>query len=192
MVLETPRLRLREFLADDLAALRRVEGSPEVLRHMTYARRTESDYEDFLFGCRHHALEVPRVTWELAVVPSGEATPIGRCGLKLEDERRQAMVWYLLDPARWGSGYATEAVTGLLSFAFEALGVHRVYADIDPRNPASARVCERAGMRREAHFVENVEIRGEWCDTWIYAVLRREWRASSSAGRGARGAAGTG
>jgi RimJ/RimL family protein N-acetyltransferase len=114
-----------------------------------------------------------RATWELAV-DDGSGV-VGRCGLGLQDGGRQGMVWYLLDPAVHGRGYAAEAARALLAFAFDTLGVHRVFADIDPRNPASARVCERLGMWREAWFVENVEVRGEWCDTWIYGLLRREW-----------------
>jgi RimJ/RimL family protein N-acetyltransferase len=113
--------------------------------------------------------------WELAVARGDRL--VGRAGLACKDQGRQAMIWYLLDPAVWGRGYATEAARALVAFAFEGLGVRRVYADVDPRNGASARVCERLGMRREAHFVEDVEVRGEWCDTAIYALLAREWAA---------------
>jgi ribosomal-protein-alanine N-acetyltransferase len=178
-MLRTSRLLLREFVAADLPPLRAIESSPDVLRHMTYARSSEADYDAFLRDCAGYAAADPRESWELAVV--ADDVTIGRCGLKLEDRRRQAMVWYLLDPACWGRGYATEAVGALLAFAFEELGLHRVYADVDPSNAASARVCERVGMRREAWFVENVEIRGAWCDTWIYGLLHREWVGAKDA-----------
>jgi RimJ/RimL family protein N-acetyltransferase len=88
-----------------------------------------------------------------------------------------AMFWYVLDPAHHGQGYATEAARALLAYSFGELGLHRVWADVDPRNPASMRVCERLGMRKEAHHIENVFIRDEWCDTVIYAMLRREWHS---------------
>jgi RimJ/RimL family protein N-acetyltransferase len=52
-----------------------------------------------------------------------------------------------------------------------------MWADCDPRNPASARVMEKLGMRQEAHFRENSFYKGEWCDSLIYAMLDREWRA---------------
>ena len=85
---------------------------------------------------------------------------------------RQRVVY---DPAVHGKGYATEAARALVAFAFEDLKLHRVWADADPRNPPSMRVMERLGMRKEAHHVENVCIRDEWCDSVIYAMLRREW-----------------
>jgi hypothetical protein len=58
----------------------------------------------------------------------------------------------------------------------------RVCARLDGRNVASARVLERAGLRREAHLVENEFIKGEWTDEMVYAILRREWEARRAAG----------
>ena len=52
------------------------------------------------------------------------------------------------------------------------------------RNAASARVLERLGMRREAHFVENEWLKGEWTDELVYAMLDREWRALTRAADG--------
>ena len=59
---------------------------------------------------------------------------------------------------------------------FDELGLHRIEGRIDARNTPSARVLERLGMRREAHFVQNEFIKGEWTDEVVYAVLAAEWR----------------
>ncbi len=59
--------------------------------------------------------------------------------------------------------------------AFADLGMHRVWAQLDPRNAASARVCERLGMRQEAHFREDIWFKGEWGSTDVYAILASEW-----------------
>ena len=58
---------------------------------------------------------------------------------------------------------------------FGQLGMHRLFGDCDPRNAASARLMERLGMRSEAHHVQNLWAKGEWCDSWIYARLASEW-----------------
>ncbi len=89
----------------------------------------------------------------------------------------QAEVGYVLTPAHYGHGYATEAVGVLLRLGFEDLGLHRIAARCDARNTASARVMERAGLRREAHLVQSEFVKGEWTDELIYAILRREWQA---------------
>ena len=89
----------------------------------------------------------------------------------------QAEVGYVLTPAHYGHGYATEAVGVMLRLGFEDLGLHRIAARCDARNTASARVMERAGLRREAHLVQSEFVKGEWTDELIYAILRREWQA---------------
>jgi len=70
----------------------------------------------------------------------------------------------------------------LLRLGFEGLVLHRIAGHLDARNTASARVLERAGLRREAHLVENEFIKGEWTDELIYAIRRSEWAARQSPG----------
>src|SRR5205823_3093274 len=49
----------------------------------------------------------------------------------------------------------------------------------EARNTASARVLEKAGLRREAHLVENEWVKGEWQSELVYALLEREWQVAS-------------
>jgi RimJ/RimL family protein N-acetyltransferase len=63
----------------------------------------------------------------------------------------------------------------MLDFAFAIMGVHRVVGRTEARNTGSARVLEKLGMRREAHFVENEWVKGEWQSELVYAVQAAEW-----------------
>jgi RimJ/RimL family protein N-acetyltransferase len=65
----------------------------------------------------------------------------------------------------------------VLRLGFEDLGLHRIFGRIDGRNTASARVLERLGMRREAHFIQNEIVKGEWTDEVVYALTEDEWPA---------------
>ena len=87
---------------------------------------------------------------------------------------RQAELWFCLAHAAWGRGYATEAVTALVDHGFGALALHRIFGDCDPRNEASAGVMRKLGMRFEGHLRENYFLKGEWCDSHLYAVLASE------------------
>jgi RimJ/RimL family protein N-acetyltransferase len=87
-------------------------------------------------------------------------------------------VGWMLHPDHGGSGYATEGARALLAFVFETLRAHRAVARLDPRNAASVRLCERLGMRREAHLVEEIWVKGRWQDSATHALLAREWRAA--------------
>lgn len=176
MELVTARLRLREFRDDDWEPLFEMERRPEVVRYLTKEVQSEADVREYVQGIRVSAVEVPRMVYDFALTLHGDDRMLGRCGMRRTDtEPREAMLWYVVAPEHQGRGYAAEAARAVMAYAFDELQLHRVFADCDPRNPASARVMEKIGLRREAHLVENVWIKGEWCDSLIYALLRREW-----------------
>lgn len=95
----------------------------------------------------------------------------------LSAEHRQGEIGFVFNPEHHGHGYATETAGLLLELAFVEFGLHRVIGRLEPRNAASARVLERVGMRREAHFRENEFVKGEWQSELVYAILGHEWRA---------------
>lgn len=101
-----------------------------------------------------------------------EGVPVGDVLLWLTDaERRVAEVGWVLDPAHRGKGFVREAVAEVLRVAFERCGVHRVAAQVDARNAASARLAAAVGMRPEAHLRQDWWNKGEWTDTLIFAML---------------------
>ncbi|MDY7229051.1 GNAT family N-acetyltransferase [Hyalangium rubrum] len=178
MELLTARLKLREFVEEDWGATWPYESNPDVVRYQSHGVRTPEESRKYIQDSMATARESPRRIHDLAVVLKEEGTLIGRCGLKVTDaEQREGALWFILDPSRWGKGYIPEAAEAMLDFGFGTLGLHRVWGDCDPRNTASIRVQEKLGMRREAHFRENVFLKGEWCDSLIHAILDREWAA---------------
>ena len=92
-----------------------------------------------------------------------------------EVEHDTVEVGWIFDPAHGGRGYATEAVRALLDLVFGGLKARRVVARVEARNAASLRLCERVGMRKEAHLVENELFKGEISSEIDYALLSREW-----------------
>jgi RimJ/RimL family protein N-acetyltransferase len=104
---------------------------------------------------------------------------VGMCLLfHFEPPSRRAEIGYTIARGHWARGYATEAVRGLVEYAFGTLDLNRVEADIDPRNAASARLLERVGFRREGHLRERWIVKGEVSDTIFYGLLKSEWHAS--------------
>ena len=90
----------------------------------------------------------------------------------------QLELGWVVHPDFQGRGFAREAAAAVRDFVFETLNPHRVQAFLDARNAASAAICERLGLRREATILEEESNDGEWQDTAIYGVLRREWAAA--------------
>jgi ribosomal-protein-alanine N-acetyltransferase len=176
--LATDRLILREFVEDDWRAVHAIESIPDVVRYQTFAARTEDDARVYVQGILVSAREMPRTTIDLAVTVKGDDTLRGRVGMmRNAAELREAMLWFVIGQPDAGKGYATEAACAMLAYAFEELKLHRVYGDCDDRNVSSARVMEKLGMRREAHFIQNVWIKDEWCDSLNFAMLDHEWAA---------------
>ncbi len=124
------------------------------------------------------AREDPRGTWDLAVVVTATNQLIGRAGLRRSDrEPKDAQVWFASDPASWNQGFASETLTALLTVCFDQLRLHRITAECSPTNAGAVALFEGLGLRREAHFVENVQQGSAWADTALFAMLDREWKA---------------
>lgn len=174
MELRTPRLLLRELRLEDLDAVQAYASDPEVTRYMSWGPNTPEATRSFLEFVTTAAVASPRSVYELGVVESETDRLVGACGLHTNGHG-QAMLGYCLHRDVWGLGYGTEAATAQLRFAFEQLGLHRVWAGTDPENLPSARILEKLGFTREGHLRENVHVRSEWRDTIVFAILDREW-----------------
>ncbi|MBC6458118.1 GNAT family N-acetyltransferase [Actinomadura sp. HBU206391] len=177
--LKTARLILRPYTPADLDALYDLQSRPEVTRYLYFGPRDRDEVREAL----DQKTQAVTLTDEggnlsLAVELAETGQVIGEVILFWRSRaHRQGEVGYLFHPDHGGRGYATEATRVMLRLGFEDLGLHRIIGRIDARNTASGRVLERLGMRREAHFVQNEFVKGEWADEVVYAMLETEWRA---------------
>jgi Acetyltransferases, including N-acetylases of ribosomal proteins len=71
---------------------------------------------------------------------------------------------YKLDGGLQRHGYMTEAVTVMTEFGFEAVGLHRIEANVMPRNVSSLRVLEKCGYQQEGLAKRYLKINGVWED----------------------------
>jgi RimJ/RimL family protein N-acetyltransferase len=180
MMLETPRLVLREFVQDDWPAVHAYASDPQVVRHMGWGPNTEQETRDHLHQTLAQQRLKPRNLYSFAVVLKNEDQLIGGVALRVSDpESRGGFIGYVFNRRYWGQGYATEAALRLLAFGFEKLDLHRIFATCDPRNVASSRVLEKIGMRREGHLRKHKWQKGRWRDSLMYAVLEHEWTPPS-------------
>ncbi|WP_425838781.1 GNAT family N-acetyltransferase [Microbacterium sp. PA5] len=171
-----PRVTLDPLRPDDIEPLYAMQSDPEVCRYLLYEPRTREKVEEVL--ARDAAalrLAEPGDYLQPAIRDEhGDFIGTMYLDLKSVDDRTAEIGWILL-PSAQGRGYAAEAARLLLAYCFDDLGLHRVYAELDPRNDASVALCLRLGMRHEGHFVEDMFLKGEWTDTGRYAILEREW-----------------
>ncbi len=182
--LETDRLVLRPFEPGDLEAVYEIHGDEANARWLYNDPRTRDETAGLLERRIASASIAAEGEWLSAAAVLRDTGELVCDALLLwaSEQHRQGEIGFMTHPAHHGHGYATEAARPLLAFAFETLGLHRVVGRLEPRNIASARVLEKLGMRREAHFIENEWVKGEWQSELVYAMLAGEWtsRPSSS------------
>ncbi|MFH9009603.1 GNAT family N-acetyltransferase [Streptomyces afghaniensis] len=174
----TERLVLRLFAPGDVDDRYAYQSLPDVARYLYRPPLTRE-------GCAESiAARAGGTDWKadgdvllLAVCRADEPGVIGEVVLTLTSAHaRQAEIGWIFNPQYAGQGYATEAARALGSLAFGRLGVHRIFARLDVLNSASVRVCERLGMRREAHLIDNDLDGDRWGSEYIYAMLAQEWK----------------
>ena len=174
--LHTPRLLLRPFTEADTDNIFMLQSNARVLRYWDAPPWTErTQAERFIVRCKQMAEEGSGA--RLLIARSSDGLFIGWCSLMNWDpEYRSAMLGYCLDEPAWGQGFATEAANALLTWAFNTLDLNRVQSEADTRNAASDRVLHKLGFLREGTLRENCIVAGEVSDSWVYGLLRREWK----------------
>lgn len=78
---------------------------------------------------------------------------------------------YRLDAEEASRGYMTEAVSIMIDYAFQGLGLHRIEANIMPRNEASLKVARKLGFYEEGRALKYLKINGAWEDH-VHMVIR--------------------
>lgn len=174
--LSSPRLLLRDFDPEDFWEVHAYTSDPEVTRWLPWGPCTEVETQELLDRAAGYRVPEPRTDYSLAIVERSSGRVIGSGSLFTRQAREGELeVGYCLARQAWGKGLAKEAVTALLGFAFEGLGMHRVFALVDLENPASAGVLTSLGFRREGHLRKDSRLKGEWRDSLLFAILEEEW-----------------
>ncbi|MBE8146162.1 GNAT family N-acetyltransferase [Brevibacterium casei] len=174
--LVTERLRLRPFTRDDSDDLFALQSDARVLEFWDSPPwRDRTMIDRFLAGCQTMADEGTGA--RVAVERAEDSSFIGWCTFdSFNPDFRGGSLGYCFTEESWGHGYATEAARAVLSWAFEAFDLNRVQAEADTRNAASARVLEKLGFRREGTLREDCIVDGVVSDSWVFGLLRREWK----------------
>lgn len=181
----TERLRLRPLTDADVEALVAYRSIPEVCAYVPFEPMDHAAVSARVHGpWARRSIEAEGEGLILGVELAEAGTVIGDVMLHFSSaEHRGGEVGWVQHPLYGGRGYMTEAVQALFAAGFGALGLHRIVARVDARNLPSQRLCERLGMRREAHLVQNEWFKGRWTDEILFAKLDSEWRTSRAQAR---------
>lgn len=181
MLLETPRLRLRDFDPDrDAPALYALNLDPEVVRYTGDGPfESVAATRDFFAARVAEYARLGMGRWLVELRATGE--PLGWCGLKRlppSDPRAgEVDLAYRFFRRHWGHGYATEASRVCLDYGFGPLGLPKILIRARAENTASLNVARKLGARQ---VPEPQVFNGE---TYIGFVLTPElWRQAQASG----------
>ncbi|MHA7986796.1 GNAT family N-acetyltransferase [Rathayibacter sp. CAU 1779] len=175
--LQSERLTLRMMTMRDVDAIYAHESRDDVCRYLLYEPRTRDEVaEKIADWSTRTRLAEEKDFLQLAVEERESRRVLGEIYFAVTSTEHQTTeIGWVFHPDNQGHGYATEAAETMLGFAFGTVEAHRVIAELTPENTASVAVCRRLGMREEAHFVQDMLVKGNWEDTGVYAMLRSEW-----------------
>ncbi len=176
-LIDTPRLMLRPLSLQDVDQLLVYHSDPRVVRYIPWPERTRAQVIEAVEGYPTPPFRLDEVKDAVVLGWALKDTGmiVGQSNLSLLSRGNQTIdVGWVTHPTYWRQGFAFEATKAFIRWAFETFDLHRVVANIDVRNPESARLAEKLGMRLEAHHLQAVFNKGEWCDMWQYALLRSD------------------
>jgi len=171
---ETKRLRIREIEPADAEPMHAYCSDERFCLFLTWGPNSREETEEYVQWAIQHQSEDPRHEYEFAFTLRETGELIGHGHIHLSKKHPEAEVEGFFHRAHWGKGYGKEAIYALCTIAFDVLGLHRVYATVDPSDVASARLLEGAGMQRDGHLREHAWAKGEWRDSLLYSLLAWE------------------
>jgi RimJ/RimL family protein N-acetyltransferase len=171
--LETQRLRLRKpKLADAEVIFREYASDGEVTKYVSWrAHRNATETRAYVRSCL--------IGWEARKVfhwiieRKEDRLLMGMITARVDDHKWE--LGYVLSRPNWDKGYMTEAIQGVIGWALKQPEIFRVWAVCDVDNAASARVMEKAGMKREGRLCRwsvHPNLSAQPRDSYCYSITK--------------------
>lgn len=172
-ILESERLLLRQITPEDVQEVLELRGNPENMKYIPRPLlKNKEEALDYIKMIQEKIESNEAINWAVTLKPDNKLLGvIGHYRIKWEHYRSE--IGYMLLPEAHGKGIATEAINLLVNYGFNKMNMHSLEAVIDPENIASAKVLEKNGFVKEAHFLENEFFEGKFLDSVVYSKLNK-------------------
>lgn len=176
--LETARLGLRAFTAEDAGRVQQLAGDDEVSRLTSNIPHPYRDGMAEAWIEQHGGWASKGRAYVWAICHQGEL--VGAISLTDIAPGHQAELGFWLGRCAWGKGFMTEAARAVVEHAFESLGLTRLHSSHFAANQASGHVLEKLGFRKEGTQRRHLYKNGEFHDRVLYGLLAEEWDGGSN------------
>ncbi|MGA2769129.1 MAG: GNAT family protein [Candidatus Bathyarchaeia archaeon] len=169
-MLEGKNVNLRIMEKEDLPLIAEWFNKPEVFGEYNPLHQVSRTEAEKMFENPHEEKSF--------IIEKKDGSKIGFIGhfYVLHVAGKQLEIGYSLVPSERGKGYCTEATQLMVDYLFLSKDTMRIQAQTDPRNVASNKLLEKVGFKKEGTLRKSFFMRGEWVDSYIYSILREEWK----------------
>lgn len=174
--IETPHLILRQIEMSDAEAIFATFSEEAVMEF--YGDLPHRSLEDSRELIRmQHVWYAQREGIRWGITRKGDDMVIGSCGFHLFDHGLQrAETGYELGQAYWRQGIMSEALSAIITFGFDEMGLHRIEAVVDDDNARSKGILRKLGFTHEGTLRQRFYFRDRFWDEHYFGLLKDEWR----------------
>jgi len=184
----TDRLVLRRFQTLDAKDLAELMSDSTTLRYLAWNPMSLEDAEEWIAGQSRISFPKSEEYCYFAIEAVQAARVIGLVTFWfLPEEFNLAQFEIIVRPDWQRKGYATDALRGLLTYAFKGLRARRVVVDCDTRNLPARGLLLKAGLRQESECIQDRFSKGEWVNTVGFALLKQEYETQTCRGSAQQG-----
>jgi RimJ/RimL family protein N-acetyltransferase len=176
LVIDTPRLQIRNLKPSDLLPFHAYRSDPEVTKYQGFDVFSREQAENFIVEHAEKRFGRQGEWVQYGIEDKSTGVLIGDCAIRLDQrDPRLGEIGMTISPDNQRKGFAREALTAILQLLFSIDGFHRVAETVDVENVASIRLLKSVGFRQEGHFIENIFFKGYWGSEYQFAMLKSEW-----------------
>ncbi|WIG15610.1 GNAT family N-acetyltransferase [Bacillus thuringiensis] len=169
MEITTERLIIRPFKGTDLQDVFAIYNNDDTCKYLLHNKWSHEDMQKRFDKKLVNNVLTTESNLSLAVIY--KTNVVRDLSVWYTDMKDTVEIGYCFSNEVAGKGSATEAVSSLVFKLFDEFNVHRIQANLDARNITSQKLCERIGMRKEAHFIQDYWSKNEWTDSLVYGML---------------------
>jgi RimJ/RimL family protein N-acetyltransferase len=169
-IIQTERLTLSQLVEKDVSSI------AELLQHRIFSDLTSNIPYPYVENDARSWVKMSKEAFEnnagyTFAIRNKEGQIMGAIGLH-DREDDKAELGYWIGIPYWNKGYVTEAAKAIIDFGFDELKLNKIFATHFLHNPASGRIMEKIGMKKEAVLIKEVKKDGEYFDLVRYCILK--------------------
>lgn len=173
-MITTNRLILRLFQETDASIVTKLCNNYNIYKNTLYLPFPYSISDALSWMKAHLDNYNSNTSYEFAITDKESGDLYGAIALSNNQKFKQGELAYWVGEAYWGRGYATEAAQAMVQFAFDEKNFHKVFARYFGSNPASGKVMEKIGMKKEGILIDHVIKDDRYEDLVYYGIVNEQ------------------